>query len=152
MSIVYEEAENIYRITGEPGTPLASFQSFLIVDDKKVLVEPGPSAFIREIQEGLRKLGFTANSLSYIFPTHVPMDHAGGTGYPARLAPQAKIIVHQSGAKHLLLPHKLIEGAKRAYSASLPPVWATIIHDIINWTLKENTMAYGTYFIEKNMV
>ncbi len=127
MSTVYEEAKNIYRITGEPGTPLALFQSFLILDDKKALVEPGPSTFIRVIQEGLCRLGFTANSLSYIFTTHVHMYHAGGTGYLARLAPQAKVIVHQSGAKHLLQPHKLIEGARRAYGVDFENSYGTIL-------------------------
>jgi glyoxylase-like metal-dependent hydrolase (beta-lactamase superfamily II) len=40
------------------------------------------------------------------------VDHGGGTGEMAKQFPQAKVVVHPRGVKHLLTPARLIESTK----------------------------------------
>ncbi|MEF8831862.1 MAG: MBL fold metallo-hydrolase [Halobacteriales archaeon] len=49
-----------------------------------------------------------------IAPTHVHLDHAGGTGFLAEDFPDAEVVCHEVGAPHLVDPGRLWEGTKRA--------------------------------------
>jgi glyoxylase-like metal-dependent hydrolase (beta-lactamase superfamily II) len=89
------------------------FSVYLIDDGGGVLIEPGPASIIPSIKEGMQQLGM--KGLSTIIPTHIHLDHGGGSGELAALFPQAKLVVHPRGLKHLLDPSRLIEGTKKAY-------------------------------------
>ena len=49
------------------------------------------------------------------FITHVHLDHAGGAGQLMQALPQAKLLVHPRGARHLIDPTKLWAGATAVY-------------------------------------
>jgi glyoxylase-like metal-dependent hydrolase (beta-lactamase superfamily II) len=51
---------------------------------------------------------------SYIVPTHVHLDHAGGTGYLAERYPDADVRAPENGVKHLVDPSRLVAGTKAA--------------------------------------
>jgi glyoxylase-like metal-dependent hydrolase (beta-lactamase superfamily II) len=97
------------RLTSERAM-FSVYSVYLIDDGGGALVEPGPAALVPQIREGMEKLGM--RGLSYILPTHIHMDHAGGTGALARLFPQAKVVVHPSGAKHFKDPARLTESTR----------------------------------------
>ena len=46
--------------------------------------------------------------VEFVFLTHVHLDHAGGAGKLMQNLPNAKLIVHPYGAKHMIDPSKLI--------------------------------------------
>jgi glyoxylase-like metal-dependent hydrolase (beta-lactamase superfamily II) len=48
-------------------------------------------------------------------PTHVHLDHAGGAGALLARCPQATLVAHPRGARHLIDPERLIAGAKAVY-------------------------------------
>jgi glyoxylase-like metal-dependent hydrolase (beta-lactamase superfamily II) len=55
--------------------------------------------------------------VDYVFLTHVHLDHAGGAGaYMARL-PNAKLVVHPRGARHMIDPTRLFAGTAEVYGA-----------------------------------
>ncbi|PTQ56728.1 MAG: Beta-lactamase related protein [Candidatus Carbobacillus altaicus] len=80
-----------------------------------VLIDVGPSSGIQYLLEGLRQLHITPSSIQGIVLTHIHLDHAGGVGLLLTSMPQAKVIVHPRGARHLAHPEKLIAGAKAVY-------------------------------------
>src|SRR4030042_3430657 len=106
-------AESLYRLEIRFSSARYVFAVYLIAEGGGVLLEPGPARIIPSIQEGMKQLGM--KGLSYIIPTHIHLDHGGGSGELAALFPQAKVVVHPRGLKHLLDPSRLIEGTKKAY-------------------------------------
>ncbi|EJL41784.1 MBL fold metallo-hydrolase [Brevibacillus agri] len=89
--------------------------TYVIAEDELTLVETGPSPSVPYIREGLRRLGFSPEQVKYIIVTHIHLDHAGGAGLFLRECPQAKIVVHPKGARHLVDPSRLIAGARAVY-------------------------------------
>lgn len=72
------------------------------------LVDPGPLSTIPHLIVELQRLG--VESLDYILLTHIHIDHAGGTGALLAAYPQAQVICHQEGIRHLVEPEKLWQG------------------------------------------
>jgi glyoxylase-like metal-dependent hydrolase (beta-lactamase superfamily II) len=65
----------------------------------------------------LDHLGIARRDVCYVMPTHVHLDHAGGTGALMRELPNAIVLAHPRAARHLIDPAKLIEGATAVYGA-----------------------------------
>ena len=124
MPDVREVAEKVYRfetpITGMFYTPVA----YLIAGPKCVLIEPGPAAAAPSIQRAMVQLGM--KDLSYIIPTHIHVDHGGGAGALAKLFPNAKVVVHPRGAKHLVSPLRLVESTKLVWGEDFEKVLGPI--------------------------
>jgi glyoxylase-like metal-dependent hydrolase (beta-lactamase superfamily II) len=87
MALISEAAERIYEIKPE-GKELENFPLctvYLILDDNTALVEVGCSIQVPDILEAVGKLGYDIRKLSYIIPTHVHIDHAGGAAKIMRM-------------------------------------------------------------------
>ncbi|WGV58297.1 MBL fold metallo-hydrolase [Brevibacillus brevis] len=89
--------------------------TYVIAEEELTLVETGPSPSVPYIKTGLAKLGFTPEQVKYIIVTHIHLDHAGGVGLFLKDCPNAKIVVHPKGARHLVNPSRLIAGARAVY-------------------------------------
>ncbi|UCE52289.1 MAG: MBL fold metallo-hydrolase [Desulfobacterales bacterium] len=120
MALISEVAERIYEIKPE-GKELENFPLctvYLIADDNTALVETGCSVQVPDILEALGKLGYDIRKLSYIIPTHVHPDHAGGAGLLARQLPQTKVVAHSRAVKVLADPstlERLMQGFKQVF-------------------------------------
>ena len=79
--------------------------------EKSFLVDPGPTASVDQLLEGLRSLGI--REMDFIFLTHIHIDHAGGTGSLLRHFPGTKVICHETGIPHLIDPRRLWEGTRK---------------------------------------
>lgn len=89
--------------------------TYVIAEEELTLVETGPSPSVPYIKAGLAKLGYTPEQVKYIIVTHIHLDHAGGAGLFLKDCPNAKIVVHPKGARHLIDPSRLIAGARAVY-------------------------------------
>lgn len=52
--------------------------------------------------------------MEYVFLTHIHLDHAGGVAKFLESFPDARIVVHERGVRHLVKPDKLWEASKKA--------------------------------------
>ncbi len=86
--------------------------SWASVGDFNFLVDVGPKASIGQLVEGLKALGI--KGVDFIFLTHIHIDHAGGTGALIQQFPEARVICHPSGIKHLIDPKKIWEASKKS--------------------------------------
>jgi glyoxylase-like metal-dependent hydrolase (beta-lactamase superfamily II) len=106
MALIREVADKIYEIKPE-GKGLECFPLgtvYLIVDDNAALVETGCPVQTPDILEAVGQLGYDIGKLSYIIPTHVHIDHAGGAGLLARRLPQTKVVAYSRAVKVLADP------------------------------------------------
>ena len=67
------------------------------------------------VKEALSQIGLSFSDVSYVIPTHVHLDHAGGAGLLMMQCQNAALVVHPRGARHLIDPSKLVAGAKAVY-------------------------------------
>jgi glyoxylase-like metal-dependent hydrolase (beta-lactamase superfamily II) len=80
-------------------------------DDFTLLVDPGPLSTIPVLLETLRNFGVTR--LDLVLLTHIHIDHAGGTGELLKHYPEARVICHPDGVRHLVAPEKLWQGSRQ---------------------------------------
>lgn len=88
---------------------------YVILGDRPCLVEPGTAGSAPTVQAALESLGIGPADLTTVVVTHIHLDHAGGVGDIARLYPQAEIVVHEKGARHLADPERLMRSARMVY-------------------------------------
>ncbi len=62
-------------------------------------------------------MGLTPAHVDYVIPTHVHLDHAGGSGDLMAACPGARLVIHPKGAPHMIDPTRLIAGASAVYGA-----------------------------------
>ncbi|TAK31925.1 MAG: MBL fold metallo-hydrolase [Chloroflexota bacterium] len=88
---------------------------YLVMGERAALVDVGPTKRAMALPERLRELDIDAGKIDYILLTHIHVDHAGAAGYLCQLYPNALVVVHQAGARHLIDPSKLVEGTRAAF-------------------------------------
>jgi glyoxylase-like metal-dependent hydrolase (beta-lactamase superfamily II) len=108
------------RMHGVPGITGA----FLITDEQTALVETGPKSSVELVLMGLRDAGI--EKLDWIIVTHIHLDHAGAAGTLAAHYPEARVAVHELGARHLVDPSKLWSSASRIYGDAMEQMWGGI--------------------------
>ena len=63
----------------------------------------------------LAEKGISREKVTHVMPTHVHLDHAGGAGALMQEFPNAVLVVHPRGARHMIDPTKLISGTVAVY-------------------------------------
>ncbi|MDC0620448.1 MBL fold metallo-hydrolase [Candidatus Pseudothioglobus singularis] len=83
--------------------------------NKVIIIETGTNYSVPCVKEALSQIGLSFSDVSYVIPTHVHLDHAGGAGLLMMQCQNAALVVHPRGARHLIDPSKLVAGAKAVY-------------------------------------
>jgi glyoxylase-like metal-dependent hydrolase (beta-lactamase superfamily II) len=102
-------------LAGYPGV----VSSYLIRSERPCVVEVGTAASARVLHRAVTRLGLAPEDLATIVVTHIHLDHAGGTGDTAALFPNAEIVVHERGARHLADPSRLMASAAMVWGDRL---------------------------------
>lgn len=112
--------KNLYLL-GHFGSPKKIISVYLIDDKQKILIDPGPHCTVEEVTEAIKQEGFGLDEISYIAITHVHADHAGGAWAFLDRMPNAKILVHDCDAIHLVEPSKIF------------PLAHAVLGEILDW-------------------
>lgn len=83
------------------------------------LVETGTCHSVPGVQAVLDERGIAPAQVRYVIPTHVHLDHAGGAGAMMRLFPDAQLLIHPRGARHMVDPERLVAGATAVYGEAM---------------------------------
>jgi glyoxylase-like metal-dependent hydrolase (beta-lactamase superfamily II) len=81
------------------------------------IVETGNAGTVPRLLAALEAAGIPRAGVSHVIVTHVHLDHAGGAGALMRELPQATLVAHPRGARHLVDPAKLWAGTVGVYGA-----------------------------------
>lgn len=87
----------------------------LVEGDDAVFVDVGISRSAPTLLDVLQQKGISRDNVKYIIVTHIHLDHAGGAGVLLQELPNAQVVVHPRGARHLIAPERLIKGAIAVY-------------------------------------
>ena len=79
------------------------------------IIETGTKDTVPVIEAFLRDQDIDFKQVKYVIVTHVHLDHAGGAGLLMQMLPNAKLVVHEKGARHMINPAKLQAGATAVY-------------------------------------
>ncbi len=79
------------------------------------IIDTGTAHTAPLLMQLLAAKGIQPAQVRYIIPTHVHLDHAGGAGQLIQLLPEAELVIHPFGARHMIDPAKLIAGATSVY-------------------------------------
>jgi glyoxylase-like metal-dependent hydrolase (beta-lactamase superfamily II) len=117
MGRFIEYGDGITAIDAEYQRPgLAAF--YLLVEGRQAaFIDTGTSRSLPQALAALRTQGLAAEDVAYVIPTHVHLDHAGGAGAMMRRFPNARLVIHPRGARHLIDPARLIAGVIEVYGA-----------------------------------
>lgn len=89
---------------------------YIIVEGNEVaIIETASSHSVPVIIQALNHLKLGLDQVKYIIPTHIHLDHSGGCGALLKQCPNADILVHPRGLRHMIDPSKLVAGAKAVY-------------------------------------
>jgi glyoxylase-like metal-dependent hydrolase (beta-lactamase superfamily II) len=96
-------------------------------DAAYLIVEHGRGAFIDcgthfavpRMLAVLDGAGITAAEVDWLILTHVHLDHAGGAGELIAQLPNAQLVVHPRGARHMIDPSVLWAGASAVYGEAV---------------------------------
>jgi glyoxylase-like metal-dependent hydrolase (beta-lactamase superfamily II) len=96
---------------------------YLIAAERPALIETGPAMVTGAIARGVAGAGLAPEDLAWIVVTHIHLDHAGGAGELVRAFPNATVVVHPAGARHLVDPERLLASSARVYGPLMDTVY-----------------------------
>jgi glyoxylase-like metal-dependent hydrolase (beta-lactamase superfamily II) len=79
------------------------------------LVDTGTRFSVPGVMAVLAHKRIAPEQVTYVFLTHIHLDHAGGASEFMRQLPNARLVVHPRGASHMANPVKLIAGVMAVY-------------------------------------
>ena len=90
--------------------------SYLIVaNGRGAFVDTGTNHSVPRLLAALQAQQLEPDSVDWVIVTHVHLDHAGGAGLLMQHLPQAKLVVHPRGARHMIDPSVLMQGVRAVY-------------------------------------
>lgn len=95
--------------------PLIASSHLIVENGSAAFVDTGTNHSIPLLLETLNLKGIAFADVEFVFLTHIHLDHAGGAGTLMRALPNAQLVVHPRGARHMIDPGKLIEGSIAVY-------------------------------------
>ena len=107
--------DGIYAVdSGYTGPDVAAIH-LIEEGGRAALVDTGNNDSLRHVLEALAETGLSADAVDYVLLTHIHLDHAGGAGAFMQAFPNAKLVVHPRGARHMAEPSKLFAGVSAVY-------------------------------------
>jgi glyoxylase-like metal-dependent hydrolase (beta-lactamase superfamily II) len=86
--------------------------SYVLKGKDVAIIETGPTSSVPNLLASLQKLKVRPEDVVYVAISHIHLDHGGGAGSLIKSLPNARVIVHQRGAPHLINPEKLWQQSK----------------------------------------
>jgi len=97
--------------------PILAAIHMVIENDRVAFIDTGSNDALPNALAALNKLGLGVDAVDYVILTHIHLDHAGGAGSLMAAFPNASLVVHPRGARHMAEPSKLVAGVTAVYGA-----------------------------------
>jgi len=103
--------------------------AYLVADGgRAAFIDTGTAFALPRLLGALDALALPHSAVDFVIATHVHLDHAGGVGQLMQALPGAQLIVHPRGARHLIDPTALWQGALAVYGpAQMARAYGTLL-------------------------
>jgi glyoxylase-like metal-dependent hydrolase (beta-lactamase superfamily II) len=125
-NVITPLGDDVYEIDTRMAGYTGITAGYLILGDRPCLVEPGTAGSAPLVREALTSLGVGPADLATVVVTHIHLDHAGGVGDIAEAYPEAEVVVHEKGARHLAGPERLMRSARMVYGDQLDTLFGEL--------------------------
>lgn len=95
--------------------PYLDASHLIVRNGRAAFVDTGTSHSVPNLLAMLQQKNLSPDQVDYVLVTHVHLDHAGGAGALMQALPNAQLIVHPRGARHMAQPEQLIAGSVAVY-------------------------------------
>lgn len=140
-------AFDIYCIDVDYMRPRLACSYLVIHQGKAAFIDCGTSLTVPRLLSVLKDCHLDVTDVEYVIPTHIHLDHAGGAGVLMQKFPNAKLVVHPNGARHLIDPQRLIESVRQVYGDEL---YDSLYGEIIPIDESRVISAEDNYLIDLN--
>ncbi|OZB60747.1 MAG: MBL fold metallo-hydrolase [Lysobacterales bacterium 14-68-21] len=94
--------------------------AYLVVEgDRAAFIDCGTNYAVPRMLAALDAAELTPAHVDWLILTHVHLDHAGGAGELMAELPNARLVVHPRGARHMIDPSQLWAGATAVYGQTV---------------------------------
>lgn len=121
-------AHGIHTLDAEYLRPGLAAIHLIVEAGHAAIVDTGTNQSVPRVLAALADLDIAPAAVDYVIVTHVHLDHAGAAGALLAACPNAKLVVHPKGARHLIDPAKLVAGSMAVYGEA---VFRELYGDII---------------------
>lgn len=97
--------------------PILAAIHMVVENGRVAVIDTGSNDSLPNALAALESLELGPAAVDYVFLTHIHLDHAGGAGRMLQHFPNARLVVHPRGARHMAEPSKLIAGVSAVYGA-----------------------------------
>jgi glyoxylase-like metal-dependent hydrolase (beta-lactamase superfamily II) len=115
MKTLTDYNNGIFAIDAHYVRPLLAAVHMIESTGRVAFVDTATFTIMPHALAALSTRGLTAKSVDYVILTHIHLDHAGGAGAMMAAFPNAKLVVHPRGARHMADPSKLMAGVEAVY-------------------------------------
>lgn len=95
--------------------PILAAIHMVVENGRVAFIDTGSNDALPNALLALEKIGLDAAAVEFIILTHIHLDHAGGAGSMMAAFPNARLVVHPRGARHMAEPSKLVAGVSAVY-------------------------------------
>ncbi|MBI3523490.1 MAG: MBL fold metallo-hydrolase [Betaproteobacteria bacterium] len=134
MDFITDHSHGIFAIDSGYGRPQLDAVHLLVEDGHAALIDTAANSGVPRVMAALAAQGLRPEQVDYVILTHVHLDHAGAAGTLMGLLPNAQLLVHPRGVRHMVDPAKLLAGAvygagatREMYGEILPVPSARIV-------------------------
>ena len=87
----------------------------IVHQGRVALIDSATQYSLPMVQDALQEMGLCDADVDFVILTHVHLDHAGGAGAYMAAFPNAKLVVHPKGLRHMVDPSQLWAGVTAVY-------------------------------------
>jgi glyoxylase-like metal-dependent hydrolase (beta-lactamase superfamily II) len=112
---LFDFGDGIYAIDAMYVRARIAAIHLIVSKGRAAFFDTGTNHSLPQVLDALERLGLPPSAVDYVIPSHVHLDHAGGAGGMMTAFPNAQLVVHPAGARHMADPSKLIAGTIAVY-------------------------------------
>jgi glyoxylase-like metal-dependent hydrolase (beta-lactamase superfamily II) len=95
--------------------PILAAIHMVVESGRVAFIDTGSNDALPNALAALDRLGLDVAAVDHVCLTHIHLDHAGGAGSMMAAFPNARLVVHPRGARHMAEPSRLVAGVAGVY-------------------------------------
>jgi len=111
----FDYAHGISAIDADLVRPRMASIHLMQSGQRLALFDTGTSHSAPQVLDAIAARGCTPEQVDWVVLTHIHLDHAGGAGTLMQVLPNARLLVHARGARHMIDPSRLVASATSVY-------------------------------------